>query len=147
MFLNCPCENNLNTCQPCVFRFYTMSLTQDRLWLDVIYRMRENNVIWRKALIVAVPKPEKPLGDPKSYLPIWRKPLNRAPSGIAKPALINGLLFYPMRTFRNKNRMSFTQVVHQYTYQYQGTVFHSRCEHCTQYCKKKSYCILAIFLL
>jgi len=45
MFLNCPCENNLNTSQPCVFRFYTMSLTQDRLWLDVIYRMRENNVI------------------------------------------------------------------------------------------------------
>ena len=26
--------------------------------------------IWRKALIVAIPKPEKPLGDPKSYRPI-----------------------------------------------------------------------------
>jgi len=26
--------------------------------------------IWRRALIVAIPKPEKPLGDPKSYLPI-----------------------------------------------------------------------------
>ena len=23
--------------------------------------------IWRRALIVAIPKPEKPLGDPKSY--------------------------------------------------------------------------------
>jgi len=26
--------------------------------------------IWRKALVVAIPKPEKPLGDPKSYRPI-----------------------------------------------------------------------------
>ena len=26
--------------------------------------------IWRRALVVAIPKPEKPLGDPKSYLPI-----------------------------------------------------------------------------
>jgi len=26
--------------------------------------------IWRRALIVAIPKPEKPLGDPKSYRPI-----------------------------------------------------------------------------
>ena len=26
--------------------------------------------IWKKALIVAIPKPEKPLGDPKSYHPI-----------------------------------------------------------------------------
>ena len=26
--------------------------------------------IWRKAVIVAIPKPEKPLGDPKSYRPI-----------------------------------------------------------------------------
>jgi len=26
--------------------------------------------IWRRALIVAIPKPEKPLGDTKSYLPI-----------------------------------------------------------------------------
>jgi len=26
--------------------------------------------IWRRALIVAVPEPEKPLGDPKSYRPI-----------------------------------------------------------------------------
>jgi len=25
--------------------------------------------IWRKALLVATPKPEKPLGDPKSYRP------------------------------------------------------------------------------
>jgi len=28
--------------------------------------------IWRRALIVAIPKPEKPLGDPKSYRPISR---------------------------------------------------------------------------
>jgi len=26
--------------------------------------------IWRRAPIVAIPKPEKPLGDPKSYRPI-----------------------------------------------------------------------------
>ena len=26
--------------------------------------------IWRRALIVAIPKPEEPLGDPKSYRPI-----------------------------------------------------------------------------
>ena len=26
--------------------------------------------IWRRALIVVIPKPEKPLGDPKSYRPI-----------------------------------------------------------------------------
>jgi len=26
--------------------------------------------IWSRALIVAIPKPEKPLGDPKSYRPI-----------------------------------------------------------------------------
>jgi len=26
--------------------------------------------IWRRAQIVAIPKPEKPLGDPKSYRPI-----------------------------------------------------------------------------
>ena len=26
--------------------------------------------IWRRALVVAIPKPEKPLGDPKSYRPI-----------------------------------------------------------------------------
>ena len=26
--------------------------------------------IWRRALIVAIPKPQKPLGDPKSYRPI-----------------------------------------------------------------------------
>ena len=26
--------------------------------------------IWRRALIVAIPKPENPLGDPKSYRPI-----------------------------------------------------------------------------
>ena len=26
--------------------------------------------IWKRALIVAIPKPEKPLGDPKSYRPI-----------------------------------------------------------------------------
>jgi len=26
--------------------------------------------IWRRALVVAIPKPEKPLGDPKSYHPI-----------------------------------------------------------------------------
>jgi len=26
--------------------------------------------IWRRALIVAIPKPEKPLGDPNSYHPI-----------------------------------------------------------------------------
>ena len=26
--------------------------------------------IWRRALIVAIPKPEKPLGNPKSYRPI-----------------------------------------------------------------------------
>ena len=26
--------------------------------------------IWRRALVVAIPKPEKPLGDPKSYCPI-----------------------------------------------------------------------------
>jgi len=42
--------------------------------------------------------------------------------------------------------VSFTLERHQCTYQYQGTVFYSRCEHCTQYCKKKSYCIFAIFM-
>jgi len=26
--------------------------------------------IWRRALVVAIRKPEKPLGDPKSYRPI-----------------------------------------------------------------------------
>ena len=26
--------------------------------------------IWRRALVIAIPKPEKPLGDPKSYRPI-----------------------------------------------------------------------------
>jgi len=26
--------------------------------------------IWRRALVVAIPKPEKPLGDPKSYHPV-----------------------------------------------------------------------------
>jgi len=26
--------------------------------------------IWRRALVVAIPKPEKPLGNPKSYRPI-----------------------------------------------------------------------------
>jgi len=26
--------------------------------------------IWRRALVVAIPKPEKPMGDPKSYRPI-----------------------------------------------------------------------------
>jgi len=26
--------------------------------------------IWKRALVVAIPKPEKPLGDLKSYLPI-----------------------------------------------------------------------------
>jgi len=26
--------------------------------------------IWRRALIVAIPKPEKPLEDPKSYRPV-----------------------------------------------------------------------------
>jgi len=26
--------------------------------------------IWRRALVVAIPKPEKPLGNPKSYCPI-----------------------------------------------------------------------------
>jgi len=26
--------------------------------------------IWRRALVVAIPKPEKPLRDPKSYRPI-----------------------------------------------------------------------------
>ena len=26
--------------------------------------------IWRRALVVAIPKPEKPLGDPKSYRPV-----------------------------------------------------------------------------
>jgi len=26
--------------------------------------------IWRRARIVAIPKPEKPLGDPKNYRPI-----------------------------------------------------------------------------
>jgi len=26
--------------------------------------------IWRRALLVPIPKPQKPLGDPKSYRPI-----------------------------------------------------------------------------
>jgi len=26
--------------------------------------------IWRRALVVAIPKPEKSLGDPKSYCPL-----------------------------------------------------------------------------
>jgi len=33
-------------------------------------RQLEVPKIWRRALIVAVPGPEKPLGDPKSYRPI-----------------------------------------------------------------------------
>ena len=34
--------------------------------------MRELKIpkIWRSAVVVAIPKPEKPLGDPKSYRPI-----------------------------------------------------------------------------
>ena len=58
------------------------------------------------------------------------KPLNRAPSGIGKPA------FFAIKI------VSFTLGVHQYTYQYQGTLCHSRCEHCTQCCKRK----LTVFL-
>ena len=27
--------------------------------------------IWRRVLLVAIPKPEKPMGDPKSYQPIY----------------------------------------------------------------------------
>ena len=50
-----------------------------------------------------------------------------------------------MRTFFNKNRVTFTPGVHQYTYQYQGTVFYSRCEHCTQYCKRKVTVFLQYF--
>jgi len=45
--------------------------------------------------------------------------------------------------------------VHQYTYQYQVTVFYSRCEHCTQYLQKEKllyfcnifvimYCTIAV---
>jgi len=33
-------------------------------------RQRKIPKIWRRALVVAVPNPETPLGDPKSYRPI-----------------------------------------------------------------------------
>jgi len=30
----------------------------------------QNSKIWRRALVVAIPKPDEPLGDPKSYRPV-----------------------------------------------------------------------------
>ena len=33
-------------------------------------RQLKNPKIWRRALVVAILKPEKPLGDPKSYRPV-----------------------------------------------------------------------------
>jgi len=52
-----------------------------------------------------------------------------------------------MRTFCKKNRVSFTLGLYQYTYQYQGTVFYSHCEHYTQYCKKKLLYFCNIFII
>ena len=38
--------------------------------LSSCMRQLKNPKIWRRALIFAIPQPEKPLGDPKSYRPI-----------------------------------------------------------------------------
>jgi len=38
-------------------------------FLNSCMRQLKIQKIWRKAVIVAIPKPEKPLGDPKSYGP------------------------------------------------------------------------------
>ena len=41
------------------------------LWLpQFLHAPTQNSKIWRRAVVVAIPKPEKPLGDPKSYRPI-----------------------------------------------------------------------------
>jgi len=39
-------------------------------FLNSCMRQLKMTKIWRRALVVAIPKPEKPLGDPKSYCPI-----------------------------------------------------------------------------
>jgi len=39
-------------------------------FLNFCMRQLKITKIWRRALVVAIPKPEKPLGDPKSYRPI-----------------------------------------------------------------------------
>ena len=40
------------------------------LWLPQCMRQLKIPKIWRRALVVAIPKPEKPLGDPTGYRPI-----------------------------------------------------------------------------
>ena len=54
---------------------YTMLTSQPKeSWfchfLNSCMRQLKFPKIWRRALVVAIPKPEKPLGDPKSYRPI-----------------------------------------------------------------------------
>ena len=39
-------------------------------FLNYCMRQLKNPKIWRRALVVAILKPEKPLGDPKSYRPV-----------------------------------------------------------------------------
>jgi len=40
-------------------------------FLNSCMRLLKNPKILRRALVVAIPKPEKPLGDPKSYRPVY----------------------------------------------------------------------------
>ena len=57
-----------NLCQFLHARSVLMSLFCDFL-SSCMHQINIPN-IWRRALIVAIPKPEKPLGDPKNYRPI-----------------------------------------------------------------------------
>ena len=50
-------------------KFAKTLLPPDSLDVDAAYQDFCNK-IWRRALVVAIPKPTKPVGDPKSYLPI-----------------------------------------------------------------------------
>ena len=43
--------------------------------------------IWRRALVVAIPKPAKPMGDPKSYRPISLLCPTRSSIGLSTPTL------------------------------------------------------------
>ena len=54
------------------FIFYARSALKSWFcdFLSSCMRQLKIPKIWRRALIVAIPKPEKPLGDPKSYCPI-----------------------------------------------------------------------------
>ena len=55
--------------------------------------------IWRRALVVAIPKPGKSVGDPKSYWPISLlcSP-TRSPRSLSTPGR-NAILFCMMATF------------------------------------------------